>query len=131
MCFFLYAALYGDVSGTDYQAVQDKYVYQILLGTKHDVKMAVKAGARGFRLTDWQCDFDSPVGRHNPNDPIIAELCSLITELLALPGAEQAYLCKTWIGKQNKKEIKQKLADADLAMLLADLKENCLYCLAV
>ena len=135
MCYYLYGSLYGDVSELDYRKVQDKYCYRIPLGTKHDVKIAVKAASvyvqDDYRITDWICDCDSPVGKHDPNDPMIIQLSSLITDLSALSGAKQIIMCKTWTGKQNKKEIKQKLEDTDLPAFLADLQENCLYCLDI
>ena len=133
MCYFLYGSLYGDVSESEYVAVKNKYGLKISLGTKHDVKNAVKAAEEfvqeDYRITDWICDCDSPVGRHDPADPMIIELSNLITELSALPGAKQINICKTWTGKQNKKEIKLKLSDIDLPTFLADFKENTLYSL--
>ena len=133
MCYFLYGSLYGDVSESEYIDVKNKYGVKISLGTKHDVKSAVKAAAEfvqdDFRITDWICDCDSPVGRHDPTDPMIIELSNLITELSALPGAKQINICKTWTGKQNKKEIKLKLSDIDLPTFLAVFKENTLYSL--
>ena len=133
MCYFLYGSLYGDVSESEYIDVKNKYGLKISLGTKHDVKSAVKTAAEfvqdNFRVTDWICDCDSPVGKHDPTDPMIIELSNLITELSALPGAKQINICKTWTGKQNKKEIKLKLSDIDLPMFLADFNENTLYSL--
>ena len=135
MCYYLYGSLYGGVSELDYRMVQDKYCYKIPLGTKHDVKNAVKAASEyvqdEYRITDWMCDCDSPVGKHDPNAPMIIQLSSLITDLSALSGAKQIIMCKTWTGKQNKKEIKQKLEDTDLPTFLADLQENTLYCLDI
>ena len=133
MCYFLYGSLYGDVSESEYVEVKNKYGLKISLGTKHDVKNAVKAAAElvqnDYRITDWVCDCNSPVGRHDPADPMILELCDLITDLSVLPGAEQINICKTWTRKQNKKEIKMNLNETDLPAFLADLKENTLYCL--
>ena len=135
MCYYLYGSLYGDISEQDYKSVQEQYDYKIPLGTKHDVKNAVNAAAScvrdDYRITNWVCDCDSPVGKHDPNDPMIRDLSRLITALSALTGAKQINICKTWTGKQNKKEIKQKLADTDLPRFLADLQENCLYSLDV
>ena len=136
MCYFLYGSLYGDVSEAEYLNVKNKYGLKISLGTKHDVKNAVRATAEEFvqddyRITDWICDCDSPVGGHDPADPTVIELSNLITELSALPGAKQINICKTWTGKQNKKEIKMNLSEADLPTVLADLKENTLYSLDI
>ena len=134
MCYFLYGSLYGDVSESEYVDVKNKYGLKISLGTKHDVKSAVKAAAEfvqdDFRITDWICDCDCPVGRHDPADPMIIELSNLIKDLAALSGAKQINICNTWTGKQNnKKEIKLKLSDTDLPSFLADLQENTLYIL--
>ncbi|MCQ2428637.1 MAG: hypothetical protein MJ137_09640 [Clostridia bacterium] len=133
MCYFLYGSLYGDVSESEYIDVKNKYGLKISLGTKHDVKNTVKAAAEfvrdDYRVTDWVCVCDSPVGKHDPTDPMIIELSNLITELSALPGAKQTNICKTWTGKQNKKEVKLKLSDTDLPTFLADFKENTLYSL--
>ena len=133
MCYFLYGSLSGDVSESEYIDVKNKYGLKISLGTKHDIKSAVKTAAEfvqdDFRITDWICDCDSPVGKHDPTAPMIIELSNLISELSALPGAKQINICKTWTGKQNKKEITLKLSDTDLPTFLADFKENTLYCL--
>lgn len=133
MCYFLYGSLYGDVSESEYVDVKNKYGLKISLGTKHDVKKAVKAAAEfvqnDYRITDWICDCDSPIGNHDPSDPIIIELSNLISDLSVLPGAKQINICKTWTGKQNKKEIKVKLNETDLQTFLADLKENTFYSL--
>ncbi len=135
MCFFLYGSLYGDVSESEYADVKNKYDVKISLGTKHDVKNAVKAAAEfvqgDYRITDWICDCNSPVGGHDPTDPTIIELSNLITDLSVLPGAKQINICKTWTGKQNKREIKMKLSDTDIPMFLAELKENTLYSLDI
>ena len=135
MCFFLYGSLYGDISESEYVDVKNKYGVKISFGTKHDIKNAVKAAAEfaqdDYRITDWACDCDSPVGQHDPTDPTIIELSNLITDLSVLPGAKQINICKTWTGQQNKKEIKIKLSDTDLPMFLADLKENTLYSLDI
>jgi len=103
MCYFLYGSLYGDVSESEYVNIKNKYGLKISLGTKHDVKNAVKAAAESvrndYRVTEDACDCDSPVGKHDPEDPEIIELCNLIKDLSALPGAKQIIICKTWTGK--------------------------------
>ena len=133
MCYFLYGALHGDVSESEYVDVRNKYGLKISLGTKHDVKNAVKAAAEfvrdDFRITDWICDCDSPIGKHDPSDPMIIELSNLILDLAAILGAEQINICKTWTGKRNKKEITVNLIDIDLPEFLADVQENVLYCM--
>lgn len=135
MCYFLYGALWGDVSELEYVTVKNKYGLKISLGTKHDVKNAVKAAAEfvrdDYRVTDWVCDCNSPIGGHDPKDPTVIELSNLITELSALPGAKQINICLTWTGKQNKKEIKLELRETDIPTFLADLKGNTLYCLNI
>ena len=83
-----------------------------------------------FRITDWMCDCDSPVGRHDPNNPMIIELSNMISDFSKLPGFIQINICKTWTGKQNKREIKLKLSEIDIPTLLAGLEANVLYCLS-
>ena len=133
MCYYLYGSLYGNVPESEYESIQKKYEYKFARGTKHDIKNAVKASAEyvedDFRITDWICDCDSPVGKHDSNDPMILDLCNLITELSSLPGVKQINISKTWAGSRNKKETVLKLTDIDLAAFLADLQENCLYSL--
>lgn len=135
MCYFLYGALWGDISESEYVDIKNKYGLKISLGTKHDVKNAVKAAAEfvrdDYRVTDWVCDCNSPIGGHDPEDPTVIELSNLITELSALPGAKQINICLTWTGKQNKKEIKLELRETDIPTFLADLKGNTLYCLNI
>ena len=131
MCYYLYGALNGNVTEADYAPIAKKYDYKISIGTKHDVKNAVKAAAEevldDFRITDWICDCDSPVGKHDPTDPMIQQLGNLIRDFSDLPGAKQINLCKTWTGKQNKTEIHVKLKETDICELLANVLENCLY----
>ena len=135
MCYFLYASLYGKVSEADYNIVQSKYEYKISLGTKHDVKLAVMNSTEyvedDYRITDWVCDCDSPVGKRDVEDPMITELSNLIIELSELSGVKQINICKTWIGRRNKKEISLNLKDTDIPEFLANLEPNKLYSLEV
>ena len=131
MCFFLHGALNGDVSEAEYESVIGKYEYNLARGTKHDVKIAVKESTmivkREFRVTDWMCDCDSPVGKHDSKDPVIVDLSNMISELAALSGAKQINICKTWIGKRNKKEVNVNIKDIEIPVFLADMEENVLY----
>ena len=135
MCYFLYGSLYGDISESEYVDVKNQYELKISLGTKHDVKNAVKAAAEyvqdDFRITDWICDCGSPVGNNDPTDPMIIQLTNLIQDLAALSGVKQINICKTWTGKRNKREINLEFSDTDLPSFLADLKENTLYSLDI
>lgn len=131
MCFFLHGALNGDVSEAEYESVIGKYEYNLARGTKHDVKIAVKESTMivktEFRVTDWMCDCDSPVGKHDYKDPVIVDLSNMISELAALSGAKQINICKTWIGKRNKKEVNVNIKDIEIPVFLADMEENVLY----
>jgi hypothetical protein len=131
MCFFLHGALNGDVSEAEYESVIGKYEYNLARGTKHDVKIAVKESTMivktEFRVTDWMCDCDSPVGKHDSKDPVIVDLSNMISELAALSGAKQINICKTWIGKRNKKEVNVNIKDIEIPVFLADMEENVLY----
>ena len=133
MCFYLYAALQGDISENEYQVIQNNSEYRIALGTKHDIKNAIKSdGALDeYRITDWVCDCESPIGNHDPSDPMIQQISDLITNLSTIEGAIQINICKTWTGKTNKKEVKLQLKDLDLPLFLADMTENCLYSIEI
>lgn len=132
MCYFLYASLYGNVPEEEYQFIQKKYSYRIPLGSKHDVKIAVNKSGDGmadnaFRVTDWMCDCDSPVGNGNPNDTMIVELKDLIHELSALRGVKQINICKSWTGHKINAETRVSLKDIDPADFLAKTEGNHLY----
>ena len=59
---------------------------------KNAVKAAVEFVQYDYRITDWICDCDNPVGKP---DPMIIEPTYLISDLAALSGAEQINICKT------------------------------------
>ena len=115
MCYFLFASLYGKVSENEYQSIQSRYQYRVPLGSKHDVKLAAKTSDDGivdqtFRVTDWICDCDSPVGKGDPNNAMIVELKDLILALSSLKGAKQINIIKIWTGHKIKKESRLSLS---------------------
>lgn len=131
MCYFIYGSLYGNVEDEEYEKIQKKYNYRICRGTKHDIKTAVKNVSDDFRVTDDYCDCDSALGKHDASDVMIKELCDMIKDYSALDGVQQINICKTWAGKENKKEIKLSLKNLDVAEFLAEMNENSLYCIDI
>ncbi|MDD5923890.1 MAG: hypothetical protein PUC88_03770 [Clostridia bacterium] len=127
MCYYIYGALCGDVNTNEYQIIKDKYEYKFHCGTKHNVKMSVQENSDSYRVTDWGCDCDSDLGKKDPNAEQVKVFEALFNDIKKLKGAEQIYLCKTWVGKRNKNEIKLKLDDVDIKSVLSELKVNCLY----
>lgn len=127
MCYYIYGALYGDIDNDEYQAIEDKYEYKIRSGTKHNVKVSVEKSCGDYRVTDWCCDCGSALGKKDPSDEQIKELEALFNDIKKIGGAKHIYLCKTWAGKRNKKEIKLRLDDIDIKSVLAEFDANCLY----
>ena len=127
MCYFIYGALFGDVDKSEYQQIQEKYEYKFRTGTKHSVKIAVQENSDSYRVTNWCCDCDSALGQQDSGADQIRELCALFNEIKKIKGAKHIYLCKTWLGTRNKKEIKLKLDNIDLKGVLAELSPNCQY----
>ncbi len=65
--------------------------------------------------------------KKDSNAEQVKEFEALFNDIKKLKGAEYIYLCKTWVGKRNKNEIKLKLDDVDIKSVLSELKSNCLY----
>ena len=127
MCYYLYGSLYGEVDENEYKKIEGKYEYKIRNGTKHDVKLAVQDVSDEFRVTDWYCDCDSDIGKMDPEAEQVRQFEALFNDIKNVEGARHIYLCKTWAGKSNKKEIKMNLNDIDIKTVLAGLEKNCLY----
>ena len=109
MCYFLYGSLYGDVSESEYDDVKNKYGLKISLGTKHDIKSAVRAAAEfvqdDFRITDWICDCDSPVGKHYATLQEFAKEQGLTTFVFDTPSV--ATNCHSFFEKRGYRRIKK------------------------
>ena len=127
MCYYIYGALYGDIDKAEYKKIEDKYDCKIHSGTKHNVKMCVKGDSWDYRVTDGHCDCGSALGEKNPDAKGIMELEALFNDIKKVEGAKHIYLCKTWAGKINRREVKLKLSDIDVKTVLAEFDPNCLY----
>lgn len=127
MCYYIYGAVYGDVEKEEYLKPEGKYCYKLRCGTKHDVKLSVQENSDAYRVTDWYCDCDSDLGRNDPAAAQVKALGALFRDIQNTKGAARIYLCRTWNGKRNKREIRMKLDQIDIETALAELQENCLY----
>ena len=128
MCWFIRGAVQGNIDAEALNKINKEHDCHILQGTKHDVKMAVMSDELSFRVTDWCCDCDSDIGEHNQNSSQVIDLSELIAEVGELDGAQNIYICKTWIGQRNKRETALNIAEEDLKQIFADFEPNTLYC---
>ena len=127
MCYYVYGALYGKIDKSEYKAIEDKYEFKIHPGTKHDVKMSLLNELNDYRVTDWMCDCDSPLGDGDPKSKYIQIYADLFEEIKKIKGAKHIYLCRSWTGTRNKHETKLKLDEIDIKETLANLERNNLY----
>jgi len=127
MCYFLHGAVYGDIDQAEYYRFTAGHKYHFNIGTKHDVKNDVNKSSYDFCVTNNMCGCDSPVGSKDASSPELKEYEALFFDLKKVPGLKQIYLCKTWTGKRNKKEVTVKIEDIDVPSFLANVEESCLY----
>jgi len=127
MCYILYGAMDRSVNIRDYDRASQRHTYRFPLGTRHDVKMCILNNGDAFRVTDWICDCDFPVGKGDEHAPELKDLAGLILELKQTRDAKCLYLTKVWNGKRNGKEVTVHVDDMDLIPFLANMEENCLY----
>lgn len=127
MCYYIYGALFGDVDENEYSAIENKYELKIRKGTKHSLKKSVQEVSEQYRVTNWCCDCDSALGGKDSETQEIKMYEAFLNDIKGLNGAKYIYLCKTWAGKTNKKEIQLKLNDINVGNTLAEFNENCLY----
>ena len=127
MCCILYGAMDRSVNIRDYDRASQRHIYRFPLGTRHDVKMCILNNGDAFRVTDWICDCDFPVGKGDEHAPELKDLAGLILELKQTRDAKCLYLTKVWNGKRNGKEVTVHVDDMDLIPFLANMEENCLY----
>ena len=69
MCYILYGAMDRSVNIRDYDRASQRHTYRFPLGTRHDVKMCILNNGDAFRVTDWICDCDFPVGKGDEHAP--------------------------------------------------------------
>lgn len=127
MCYFVYGAMDKAVNLKDYECVKKKHDFVFNIGTKHDIKMSIVNESHDYRVTQWVCDCDFPLGSKNREAEEINELQALIEELRTVSDAKCLYLSKTWIGTKNKKEETIHLDDVDIKDFLANMETDCLY----
>ena len=127
MCYFAYSAVNPEVNAADLERLTRDSEYHFRPGTKHDMKMAVAEEAGDFRLTDWCCDCDFPLGKSNAQAPELPELAAQLEKLRLVRGIKCVYLCKTWAGERNKKEEAVHIDDLNLLPILAGMRTETLY----
>ena len=127
MCYILYGAVNREIDASDLERITKSSGFTFRKGTKHDVKMCVIGKAYDYRVTDWVCDCDFPVGAKDPERPELKKLAAVLNALRSARNAKYVYLCKTWAGTRNKTEETVSGEALDLPAFLADMKLNCLY----
>lgn len=127
MCYILYGAVNKEIDLEDYREIEQASPYSFRPGTKHDVKMAILRDDASFRVTDWVCDCEFPIGSKNPEAMELKELERLFHSFQKAKGARNIYLSKTWAGKRNKTEESVRLADIDVPSFLAEAVLDRLY----
>ncbi len=127
MCYFLYGATDKSIDRDDYEAALKKSPYKFCIGTKHDVKMCVLNDSYKYRVTNWVCDCDFPVGEKDESAKQLFELAALIDDLKNAKNSTCIYLSKTWVGTRNKTERNININDIDLVPFLANMDLDCLY----
>jgi hypothetical protein len=129
MCYFIHAALLGEVKDTDLNAINSKHKLHISKGTKHELKEALLNANWNFRVTDDLCDCKSEIGGGDPSSAQVCELASIIAEISSLPEAKRLSLCKAWAGKSCKSEHSFKLSEIKLNDLISAIEPDTLYTL--
>ncbi len=127
MCYILYGAVNEEVNAKDYEQISNGLKYTFKLGTKHDLKECIVNQTYEYRVTKRPCDCDFPVGMKDPAAPELKELTEALRKFKEIRGAKCVYLCKTWTGKRNIREVTVHIDDVDIPSFLADMEFNCLY----
>ena len=78
MCYILYGAVNREVNAADLERITKRSRYTFRPGTKHDLKMCISGNTYEYRVTDWVCDCDFPVGAKDPQAKELKELTKLI-----------------------------------------------------
>lgn len=127
MCYILYGATDKAIDRVDYENALKKSPYRLSIGTKHDVKMCIINDSYEFRVTDWVCDCDFPVGKGDQGAKPIADLARLICDLKNARNSKCIYIIKAWAGKRYKSEKRVHVNDIDIISFLASMETDCLY----
>lgn len=127
MCYILYGATDKAIDHDDYEVALQKSPYKFCIGTKHDVKMCIANDSYEYRVTDWVCDCDFPVGSKDEGAKPLVELAALINELKNARNSKCIYISKAWAGRRNKTEKSIHINDIDMIPFLANMDLDCLY----
>ena len=127
MCYILYGATDKAINNDDYENASRKSHYKLSIGTKHDVKMCIINDSYEFRVTDWVCDCDFPVGKGDENAEQLVDLAGLICDLKNARDSKCIYIVKAWAGKRYKSEKRVHINDIDIISFLASMETDCLY----
>ena len=127
MCYILYGAIDKAIDYDDYESALKNSPYKFSIGTKHDVKMCIINDSYEYRVTDWVCDCDFPVGKNDESAEQLVELANLIYELKNAKNSKCIYMSKSWAGKRNKAEKTVRINDMDIVSFLANMDLECLY----
>ena len=127
MCYFLYGAVNKEINQEQYEKIAADAAFSFRPGTKHDVKMSALHTSDEYRVTNWCCDCDFPLGTNAPAAAELREIDRIFRELRQADGTKCVYLSKTWTDTRNKKEETVHIDDIDLPAYLAEASVNCLY----
>ena len=127
MCYILYGATDKAIDQDDYKAALKKSHYKFCIGTKHDIKMCIVNDSYEYRVSDWVCDCEFPVGKKDASAKPLIELSMLINELKNARNSKCIYISKTWAGRKNKTEKNIHINDIDIVSFLANMDLDCLY----
>ena len=127
MCYILYGAIDKSIDRSDYEAALHKSPYKFNIGTKHDVKMCIINDSYEYRVTDWVCDCEFPVGEKDESAKPLVDLAALINKLKNSRESKYIYISKTWSGRKIKNEKNIHIDDIDIISFLAHMDKNCLY----
>ncbi len=127
MCYILYGATDKSINPDDYKSALQKSPYNFSIGTKHDIKMCIVNASYEYRVTDWVCDCDFPVGKNDESEKPLVELAELINELKNARNSTSIYITKSWAGKKHKSEKCININDVDIVSFLANMELDCLY----
>ena len=127
MCYILYGATDKAIDQDDYKAALKKSHYEFCIGTKHDIKMCIVNDSYEYRVSDWVCDCEFPVGKKDVSAKPLIELAMLINELKNARNSKCIYISKTWAGRKNKTEKNIHINDIDIVSFLANMDLDCLY----
>ena len=127
MCYIIFGAINKEINHEDYENALKGSKYTFKIGTKHNVKMCAVNNTYEYRVTDWVCDCEFPVGNKDEGSVELKELADLINKLRDARNSKFIYISKNWAGKRNKSEKNIHINDIEIIPFLANMESNCLY----